>query len=521
MPNINPMLLTDGYKLDHRRQYPSNTTLIYSNFTPRKSREPTDRIVLFGLQYLCKEYFIKQMKENFFERPLQEVLDEYRECLDSYFGPNTITLDHIEALHNLGYLPLHIKAIPEGESVPQNTPVLTIHNTKPEFFWLTNYFETLISNVLWMPCTSATTSRLTYQMMVDYANETCDNNDHLPFQSHDFSMRGHGSVESSLVSTAGHLLYFLGSDTFPVTKWIKQYYSTDQLVACSVPATEHSVMCVNSEYVEREVKSPDGDFIEVEATDLPAVERVLDLYPTGIVSIVADSFDYFRLLTEYLPKLKDKIEAREGKVVIRPDSGHPNLIVNGDPNSSDIKEQKGSLDLLGEVFGCTLNKKGYKVLNPKIGLIYGDGCNLKMQTEILDTMKLTDWASSNIVFGTGSFAYQYVTRDTHGFAMKATYAELEVEGAHGKGTYSKNIFKDPATDKNKLKKSHKGLLHLSEEDILAQEVSWPTAHTGRLQDVFVDGVLVRDYEFEDVRYNAQKEFAPDTEFKLTVEDNHV
>lgn len=490
--NLSPILLTDGYKLDHRRQYPNNTTVVYSNFTPRKSRRGSNRVVMFGLQYFIKEYLQRSFNDHFFCANKQEVLENYTQRLSQYFGPNNIGVEHIADLWDLGYLPIEINAVPEGTSVQLNHPMMTIHNTKSEFFWLTNYLETLISNVLWMPCTSATTSRNTFRVLDQYSDETCENGTHMAYQAHDFSMRGMASVEASMLSAAAHLIYFFGTDTFPVLDWLPNYYDVESNLGNSVPASEHSVMCMNTDY-------SDGP------NDFTAVTRMLDLYDTGIVSIVADTFDYFRLLTDYLPQLKDRICARDGKVVLRPDSGVPNLIINGDPNGETEPERAGSLEILGKIFGTTTNAKGYKVLNPKIGLIYGDGCNLDTQREILENMKKRGWASSNIVFGTGSYAYQYVTRDTEGFAMKATYGEKTVEGAHGSSIVRCNIFKDPATDKNKLKKSHKGLLKIDYDDQLHEEVTWDDIYSGKLQTVYQNGHTIQQYSFDQVRKNAMEE----------------
>lgn len=251
--NILPILLKDGYKVGHKFQYPDGTTLVYSNLTPRKSRQDdVQEVVFFGMQYFLKEYLIRQFNEQFFQLPKEEVMRRYRRRIDNYLGPDSITYDHIADLHDLGYLPLEIKALPEGTLVPMRVPVLTIRNTVPEFFWLTNLLETLMSAILWKPCTSATTAFQYLQTFTRYAHETVgDDLSFVPWQGHDFSFRGMSGVEDAIMSAAAHLLSFTGTDTIPAIDFLETYYGADcehELVGGSVPATEHSVssLCILS-----------------------------------------------------------------------------------------------------------------------------------------------------------------------------------------------------------------------------------------------------------------------------------
>jgi len=478
---MNPLLLTDGYKVDHRRQYPDKTTLVYSNWTPRKSRiEGLDEVVFFGLQYFIKKYIIHDFEEYFFKQPKEEVIKKYSRRINNYLGENQVGTKHIEDLHDLGYIPMVFKALPEGVSVPLRVPMFTMYNTIPEFFWLTNYFETLLSAVIWLPCNSATIAKEYRKVLDKYAGETSSVPEFVDWQAHDFSMRGMGGIEAAITSAAGHLLSFTGSDTIPVIDFFEDYYnanSDNELIAGSVAATEHSVMCMGTTEGECETFK----------------RLVTEVYPKGIVSIVSDTWDLWKVLTDYLPRLKEDIVAREGKVVIRPDSGDPVDIICGNPNGKTEQEKKGVIELLWDVFGGTTNAKGYKELIPQIGAIYGDSITVARATQIAERLKEKGFASTNVVLGIGSFTYQYNTRDTFGFAMKATYGEVDGEG--------RAIFKDPITDDG-TKKSAKGLLKIDLIDgvyHLTDNVSWEEEKQGELKEVFRDGKLLVDQSLSDVR----------------------
>lgn len=478
--SINPMFLCDFYKTGHYLQYPPGTEYVYSNLTPRYARNPgTDRVVVFGIQYLLKEYLQRRFRTFFFGRPKDEVLTEYKRRMDFALGPNNIGLDHIGALHDLGYLPVHIKALPEGSLCPIRIPLFTIINTRPEFFWVTNFLETLISNVLWHPITSATTAYQYRTLLDHYADQTSDIGQlFVQFQGHDFSMRGHTSVESSIVSAAAHLTSFSGTDTVPALDFLEAYYGANveqEFVGGSVPATEHSVMCLGGQQTEAET-----------------YRRLLtEVYPKGIVSIVSDTWDYWKVLTETIPSLKDLIMARDGKLVVRPDSGDPVKILCGDPEAAEgTPEYKGTIQVLWETFGGETNSKGFKQLDSHIGCIYGDSITLDRALMICSLLKTQGFASTNIVFGIGSFTYQYVTRDTLGFAMKATWGQID-----GKAV---EVFKTPKTDSG-VKHSAKGLLCV-QSDYSLKECCDPLGESqGLLQSVFSDGQLLNDTTLSEVR----------------------
>lgn len=480
---MNTLHLTDGYKVDHRNQYPSGTELVYSNWTPRKSRVPgVDKVVFFGLQYFIKKYIIEDFDKNFFARPKEEVVKEYKRRITNYLGPDAITYEHVEELHDLGYLPVEFKALPEGILVPIRTPMFTVRNTQPDFFWLTNFLETLVSCVLWLPCTSATTAFQYRRILNHYVELTGGDREFVQWQGHDFSFRGMAGVEAAMMSGAGHLLSFSGTDTIPAIDFLEQYYNANadqELVGGSVPATEHSVMCMGTE---------DGE--------INTFKRLInEVYPAGIVSIVSDTWDYWEVVTSFIPQLKEDILKRDGKVVIRPDSGDPVLIICGDPAAPEgSPEHKGSVECLWDTFGGTVSPEGYKILDGHIGLIYGDSITIERCQEICRRLENKGFASTNVVFGIGSYTYQYVTRDTFGFAMKATYGEVNGEG--------REIFKNPKTDDG-TKKSAKGMVKIEGNAHMitgwSDQVSKKEEAEGLLKTVYKDGQLLVDWKLSQIR----------------------
>jgi nicotinamide phosphoribosyltransferase len=475
----NPFLLTDYYKVGHVFQYPKNTTLVYSNLTPRNSRlQGVNEMVFFGLQYFIKEYLVTYFNDNFFKQPKEKVIAEYKRRISTSIG-DLPTYKHIEQLHELGYLPIEIKALPEGSVVPMKVPCTTLVNTLPEFYWLTNFLETILSAITWQPCTSATIAFQYRKLLNRYAAETGMPVEFVQWQGHDFSFRGMSSYESALLSGMGHLLSFTGTDTIPAIDGLEYYYGADaekELVGGSVAATEHSVMCSGSK---------DGE--------LETFRRLItEVYPSGIVSIVSDTWDLWKVCTEYITALKETILQRNGKVVIRPDSGDPVKIICGNPEGKTAAERKGVVELLWDVFGGTITDKGYKLLDPHIGAIYGDSINLERAEAICEGLKQKGFATQ-VVFGIGSFTYQYNTRDTFGLAMKATYVEVAGEG--------REIFKNPVTDDG-TKKSATGLLQVVKENGLYKlndKVNWEEEKKGELQTVFKDGKLAKECTLGEIR----------------------
>lgn len=484
MKNLSTMLLCDFYKISHREQYPNKTEVVYSTWTPRASRmNNVNEVVAFGFQAFIKNYLIDFFNENFFNRSKEDVVAEYSRIIKGTLGVEPDT-KHIEELHDLGYLPLKIQALPEGTLVPLRVPMLTIQNTDPRFYWLTNYIETLASCELWQSSTSATIAHEYRKILNKYAMETVGNTEFVPFQGHDFSMRGMSSLQSAMASGAGHLLSFVGTDTIPAISYLENFYNANveaELVGTSIPATEHSVQCAYGN---------DDKYLE---------EMMTRVYPSGFVSIVSDGYDFWDVIGRVIPSLKDTIMARDGKVVIRPDSGDPVKIICGDPDGKTDLEKKGAIEALWDIFGGTVSEQGFKVLDSHIGLIYGDAITLRRCEEISEKLKEKGFASVNCVYGIGSFTYQYNTRDTFGFALKSTLCVIDGD--------EKQIFKDPKTD-NGIKKSQKGkvvvlrqgnTLTFADGMYLTENLS-----NDLLSTVFKDGKLLREQSLSEIRERLAK-----------------
>jgi len=566
---INPMLMTDFYKISHHLMSEKGTEKIYSTFTPRHSRiEGIDSVVFFGLQGFIKEYLIDYFNENFFNLPKETVIADYKRIITYTLGENCAITNHIEALHDLGYLPIQIKAVKEGTIIPMRVPVFTIENTHKDFYWLTNFLETFISACMWKVITATTIAKQYRDICEKWADVTADSHAHIQWQCHNFSYRGMSGHEDAVTTGAGHLLYFTGTDTIPSIQYLEQYYNANvenELVAASVLATEHSIQC---QYQD----------------DLRYYKRMIEeVAQSGIVSIVSDGYDYWNVIDNILPTLKDTIMSRDGKLVVRPDSGDPVKIICG--NVMDIEEdedltletikdwyrevsrdyfsdncdsdgyideatyycridgklyevncnaditserggysdnkyfvvdkvrvkykeielsleQKGSVEALWDTFGGAINSKGYKVLDSHIGLIYGDAITPERAEEIFDLLEYKGFSSENVVFGVGSYSLGYYTRDTFSFALKATYTVID-----GK---EKFIFKNPKTDSG-IKKSQKGMVVVVEgfgklrvTDCLTKEQREQLKVYDLLEDVFIDGKLVRDESLSEIRARVLK-----------------
>ena len=484
---INPLTAIDFYKADHRRQYPEGTTEVYSNFTPRSNKwaqqiESSDgKVVVFGIQYFIKYFLMEEWTHEFFMQGKDKVLAKYKRRMDTSLGENAITVEHVGALWDLGYLPIHIKSLPEGARVNPGVPVLTIVNTHPDFFWLTNYLESVMSCFLWKPMTSATTAYEYYRIMYEFAIKTGSDLGFVPFQAHDFSFRGLSGLHDAALSGAAHLTSFYGTDSVPAIDLLEDYYDADaekEVVGGSVPATEHSVMCMGGQ-----------------DNEIDTFKRLLtETYPSGPVSVVSDSWDFWKVVTEYVAELRDVILKRDGKLIIRPDSGNPVKIICGDQSAPvGTPEYKGAVQCLWEIFGGTETETGHRLLDKHIGIIYGDSITLERAEIILDLLEDAGFASANIVLGVGSYTYQYVTRDNHGFAMKATSGVVDGE--------RRDIFKDPKTD-NGEKKSAKGLLRvemLDGEYVMYDEQTTSQEKLGELKTVFLNGKLTRSTTLEEIR----------------------
>ena len=307
----------------------------------------------------------------------------------------------------------------------------------------------------------------------------------------DFSMRGFSSLESAESSAAGHLLSFTGTATIPAIIYLEKYYNCDiekEEVAYGTPSTEHSVMCSYGR------------------DEYSAYKRLInEVFPSGVISIVSDTYDYWNLIVSMLPNLKNDILNRDGKVVIRGDSGDPIKIICGDDTADkDSPEYKGTVELLWDIFGGRVNSKGYKVLNSHIGTIYGDSITVERCEEMCKRLMKKGFAVSNCVFGIGSYTYQYNTRDTFGFALKATHAVIKGE--------EKFIFKDPKTDIGNFKKSQKGMCYVYRDgdDILYKDQLTIEEQSqykyNLLLSVFKNGKLIKDYSLDEIRKRLHDKF---------------
>lgn len=557
--------VADGYKVGHGPMYADGTTKVYANLTPRSDKiyrrtctKFYDGLLVFvGAQGAIQE-IVEMWQDSFFSQPKEKVIRRYATRMIGYFGSEVEAVNQMAELHDMGFLPLKIKALPEGSKVPMGVPVLTVTNTLPKFYWLTNYLETVLSDLIWKPSTTATIAAEYKAICEHYAEITGTDYFPVSIQCHDFSMRGMSGPEDAARSGFGHLTSFIGSDTLPALDYAEDYYDANplELIAISVPATEHAVATSNILKIEREISQRvTREYIQdvrLEAEKRFMRDLITRKFPNGIVSYVADSFDFWAVITQILPQLKDVVMARKangaapGKLVIRPDSGDPVKVICGykvlhdvfptveafykayefetrklqgigdaevvniggrfyefamiDPsriavgNEIPAWEVKGAVQCLWEIFGGTITKNGYKLLDDHIGLIYGDSITTKRCNEILEQLCKKGFASGNIVFGVGSYTYQCITRDTFGFAVKATYTEV--------GEMGIEIFKDPKTDSKK--KSAKGLLRVDVQDgqyVLSDcQDSGPDGEGGgELKTIWENGEWVIRTSLEEIR----------------------
>lgn len=578
--------VTDGYKLGHSAMYADGTNVVYSNLTPRSdkiyqrtaTRFYDGKIVAVGMEAAVAE--LHEIWENFFDMEKEYAIPRFKRRVDGYLGPDAISTKQMEQLWDLGYLPLAFRALPEGALIRPGIPMLTVQNTLPEYYWLVNFNETLLSSLTWKIATNATIAR-EYAAMGKYFGEMTGVDEFTrSIQFHDFSARGMSGPEDAARSGFGHLTQFIGTDTLAAMDYAEEHYVCEgALVAISVPATEHAVATSNILYLEENMV--DGGYVldaRLHAEAMFMEDLITRKFPKGIVSYVADSFDFWSVLTDVLPALKNTILAREandvapGKLVIRPDSGDPVSVICGTANIHDLStagseedaqdwaveilceearedagfgemgnpepcgyfkydgkifyakadifwnrhdktfyyidetsigtweeasltaEQKGAVEVLWEIFGGEINERNYKVLDSHIGLIYGDSITTKRALEIFERLEKKGFSTGNVVFGVGSYTYQCNTRDTFGFAVKATYTEVDGEGV--------TIFKDPKTDSKK--KSAKGLLQVrldaeSGEYLLNDDVTKEEANESFLEEIYINGQRVRKSSISEIR----------------------
>ena len=483
MYRINPLLESDFYKQVHWNQYPKNVTKVVSYFVPRMNRlDKTSPLVMFGLQGFIKEYLIEDFNEFFFGRPKDEILKEYKHIMDNTLGEGLYGLERIGELHDLGYLPLEIKALPEGTKTPIGVPMFEISNTHPKFPWLTNAIESVLSCEMWHGMVSANVGVMYRDIVNEYYEKTVDNPTMARKALGDFSMRGQESKRSAYKSSAAWLLSFVNTATVPAIDYLEKYYNCDcskEEVGFGAVSTEHSVMCSNY--------AVDGD-------EITMVKRLLtEIYPNTSFSMVSDSYDYWNLVDNILPQCKKEIMNHNGCLLIRGDSGNPVQVVTE------------TVFRLWDMFGGTVNGKGYKVLDPHVKAIYGDSITPQRARAVFQILTENGFAASNVALGVGSFSMQCLeqgdklnpyTRDTYGIAIKATYAEDE----NGNPIM---IFKNPK--ESTFKKSHKGCIIAftnSQGELKAYDqrrFDETTRPGNELICVFKDGKILKEYSLKEIR----------------------
>lgn len=493
----NPLLQCDAYKAVHDIMLPKGITKSVSYFTPRMSRvDMWNHVVFSHLQPFIKEYLIDAFNRDFFSVPVEEIISEYERLLDNTLGKNAYSSEKIRRLHALGYLPIEIVALPEGTLVPMHVPMFGITNTHPDFAWLPQALESLISAELWHPMIASTVGK-TYREIVDrYYDLTCDDNIPHAKALGAFDFRGEESLQSAVKAGAGWCFSFLNTATVPVIPYLEQMYPCDctkEPVAFGSPSTEHAVMCSNF--------AVDGD-------EITLLRRLLtEIYPNTSFSAVLDSYDYWNVVENILPQLKPEIMAHNGCMLIRGDSGDCVNVVTQ------------TVFKLWDIFGGTINSKGYKVLDPHVKAIYGDSITVQRCERIYRILTENGFACSNVALGVGSFSFQCIeeedkcichdsrgdlitstvlkpfTRDTFSMCIKATYCEINGE------PYP--IFKNPKD--GGFKKSQRGCCIVTrggDGDLAFEDgFTWKEAKSERnlLVPVFRDGKLLREFTLADVR----------------------
>lgn len=525
-------ILNDFYKQGHGPMYPAKTSKVYSNLTARKSRVlGVNTVVVAGIQPFIKKYLLGIWNFTFFNRDFADIKGKFLYLINNTLGPDAVDIESLEKLHKLGYLPISIKALPEGVSVDIRVPFFTITNTVDHAYWLVNFLETLISAQTWQIITSATIAREFRKLLNKFSLETVGNTDFVQWQGHDFSYRGMGSTETAILSGMGHLFSFTGTDTIPAIPAAARYYNTrldKELIGASVPATEHAVagFNINAIHGDKELMTKlTKEFIDRTPDNLEKQKKypslliaeygflkwlITEKYPKGIISYVADTYNIFDVVAEILPRLKPEIMARKGgfpvdKLVIRPDSFwtdpidclcgfggyHPQMDKLTKGGLEVVR--KGLIESLWDIFGGTETAKGYRLLDSHIGAIYGDSITIERARGISERLKAKGFASINSVYGIGSYTYQYVTRDTFGLAIKATYGIVDEKPIE--------VFKEPVSDDG-MKKSAKGLIRVDGTNgkYTYKDCCTPEEEAGgELKEIFRDGKLLIEYTLAEVR----------------------
>ena len=458
--SVNPILNTDSYKLSHYLQYPPETKGV-SIYAEARQGGDYDHVLFFGLQMFLKAYLSKPVTPGHIE--------EAEEMVIAHGLPfNRAGWERIVDRHG-GYLPMEIEALPEGLVVPAGTPLLQARNTDPELFWLSTYIETALLRAVWYPATVATVSHGVRRTIAAALEKSSDvSADVLPFRLHDFGARGTASFEQAGIGGAAHLVSFMGTDTVSGLVYARRFYG-EPMAGFSIPAAEHSTMTAWGE-----------------AGEVDAFRNMLTQFggEGRLVAVVSDSYDLYRAVRETWGRLlKDEVEALGGTLVVRPDSGDPTVV------PIDV------IEMLGESFGYSENGRGFKVLNPAVRVIQGDGVTPATIRVILDNLLAKGWSAENLAFGMGAGLLQKVNRDTLRFALKAN----AWQGADGTWL---PVHKAPKTDPSKASKAgiqavvHEGGRY---QAVLSDDLG---SRENLLQPVWRNGELLVDHTFAEIRERA-------------------
>src|SRR5215472_13922846 len=464
MPKLlrrNLVLQTDSYKFTHWKQYPPGTQFVYSYLESRGGM--FEQTLFFGLQYYLLEYLNGQVVT-------EEDVSEAREFVDRHIEPGVFNFDGwMHIVRNLGgRLPVVIKAVEEGSPVDVHNVLMTIENTDPQCWWLPNYLETLLLKV-WYPITVGTLSNAIRKVFLA-ALERSGDPSLIDFKLHDFGYRGVSSEETAGIGAAGHLINFKGTDTVAGIRVLQKYYDSREMEGFSIPAAEHSTITAWGRDNEAE-----------------AYDNMLTQFPQGLVAVVSDSYNVYEACEKLWGELlKEKVITRPGTLVVRPDSGNPREVV--------LKV----LSILAEKFGYETNHKGYRVLNPKVRVIQGDGVNYWTIQDTLTAMNRAGWSADNITFGMGGALLQQLNRDTQQFAFKCSNVTIEGE--------DRDVFKDPVEGHDKASKRGRLALHFCDG-------VWSTPRTGRnatdpedrLRTVFREGEILVTQTVAEVRDRANRQ----------------
>ena len=545
-----PIAFADFYKPSHISMYDKRSEIVQDNMTPRNAKhfihfaDNDQRVMMAGLQGFIKWFLIDMFNENFFKKSKEEALEQYKMICELSIGPKMVEMWGFEALHDLGYLPLEIRSIPEGTLSPVQVPLFTIQNTHPDFYWLPNFLESVMSAETWKTITTATTFWQYRKLSEAWAAETCDNNSHVAFQNHCFAYRGESGTHDAAQSEFGQLINSMGTDTIPAILYAMRYYNMEgKFVAGSIPASEHSVATTNIGFIVARLQGENPELSLDDARFLAEVEflkrYITEIFPKGFVSYVADSYDFWAIITKAAAILKQEILSRDGRVVFRPDSGIPEHIIAGyrieefetedgfynkgsfalktevayfkdtdryvllsqtDDDDKEIPRHEaiGAIQCLWEIFGGEVNSKGYKVLDSHVGLIYGDSITVARAKDIFERLKDKGFASSNIVFGVGSYTTQMVTRDSLSMAVKATGYVIDGQQIM--------VVKEPKTDLGK--KSAKGFLKVVRDEkgelklVDNCQLEDVQSDDNELRRVFYNGKLIVDEDLTTIRERA-------------------